>query len=70
MGIPDLRARSSAQCFAWQYAFYTHLLYRKVPVSAPHLFDITQAMHVMRGHLDPIRAAEEALQTWPFHVTD
>ena len=70
MSIPDVRARSRAQCFAWQYAFYTHLLYRKAPVAAPQLFDITQAVHVIRGHLDPIRVAEETLQHWPFDVTD
>jgi hypothetical protein len=70
MGTPDLRTRSSAHGFAWQYAFYTHLLYRKAPVAAPHLFDITQAIHVLRGHLDPIRVAEETLRNWPFDLTD
>jgi hypothetical protein len=63
-----IRARAIADCFAWQYAFYTHLLSRKAPGTAAQLFDITQVVHVLRGHLDPIRTADEILLTWPFDV--
>jgi len=65
-----IRARSAADCFAWQYAFYTRLLYQKAPGTAAQLFDITQVVHVLRGHLDPIRMANETLLTWPFDVTE
>src|SRR6187455_2417566 len=70
MSSPDLRAKSSVDCFAWQYAFYTHLLYRKAPGTAPQLLDITRVVHLMRGHRDPIRVAHETLLTWPFDTTE
>jgi hypothetical protein len=70
MGSSTFRSKSPVDCFAWQYAFYTHLLYRKAPATAAHLFDVTQAVHAVRGHVDPIRAAHETLQSWPFEVTD
>ena len=63
-----IRAKSAADCFAWQYAFYMHLLSRKAPGTAAQLFDITQVLHILRGHLDPIRMANEALLSWPFDV--
>ena len=70
MSSPDVRAKSSADCFAWQYAFYTHLLYRKAPGTAAQLLDITRVVHLMRGHRDPIRVAHETLLTWPFDTTE
>jgi hypothetical protein len=70
MRSSDIRNRSLVECFAWQYAFYTHLLYRKAPASAAILFDVAQAVHVMRGHLDPIRVADETLRHWPFDLAE
>jgi hypothetical protein len=64
----EIRAKTMAHRFAWQYAFYTHLLSRRAPATAAQLLDITQVVHALRGHLDPIRTANETLLTWPFDV--
>jgi hypothetical protein len=66
----QIRAKSRTECFAWQYAFYAHLVYGKAPGTAAQLFDLTRLVHVMRGHMDPIQAADEVLLTWPFDVTE
>ena len=68
MRTAKFRSRSVAHCFAWQYAFYTHLLRRRAPATSAQLFDITQVVHVWRGHLDPIRVANETLLSWPFEL--
>lgn len=34
------------------------------------LVALAQALHAVRGHLDPIAVADEVLQTWPFDVTE
>jgi hypothetical protein len=70
MSTRQIKAKSRIQCFAWQYACYAHLVFGKAPGSAAQLFDLTQALHVLRGHLDPIRVADEVLLTWPFDVTE
>jgi hypothetical protein len=66
----QIRAKTRAACFAWQYAFHAHLICRKAPLSVPQLLDLTQAVHAFRGHLDPIAVADEILLTWPFDVTE
>ena len=38
--------------------------------SAAQLLHLTQAVHAFRGHLDPIRVADEVLLTWPFDVPE
>jgi hypothetical protein len=48
-----IQARSAADCFAWQYAFYTRLLYQKAPGTAAQLFDITQVRSCSEGSLGP-----------------
>jgi hypothetical protein len=40
------------------------------PGSAAQLLHLTQAVHAFRGHLDPIRVADEVLLTWPFDVPE
>lgn len=55
---------------AWQYSFYAYLLYREAPASEAQLLDLAQALHVMKGHLNPIAAADAVLLTWPFEVTE
>jgi len=42
-GDTPVRAKSSVDCFAWQYAFYTHLLYRKAPGTAAQLLDTPES---------------------------
>jgi hypothetical protein len=68
MRTAKIRVRSVADSFAWQYAFYTHLRSRKAPGTAMQLFEIAQVVYVLRGHLDPIRTANETLLTWPFEL--
>lgn len=70
MGVRQSRSNTRVQSFAWQYAFYARLLCCKAPGTATHLFNLTQAVHAFRGHLDPIRVADEILLTWPFDVTE
>jgi hypothetical protein len=70
MSTRQVRAKSRVHCFAWQYAFYAHLVFGKAPGTAAQLFDLTQAIYILRGHLDPIRVADEVLLTWPFDVTE
>jgi len=66
-GIKTAKART--QCFAWQYAFFARLAHRKAPGSTTQLLHLTQAVHAFRGHLDPLRVADEVLLTWPFDVS-
>lgn len=56
--------------FAWQYSFYAYLIYRQAPASEEQLSDLAQALHVMKGHLNPIAVADAVMLTWPFEVTD
>ena len=56
--------------FAWRYAFHAHLVYRGAPMTRMQLVALAQAVHALRGHLDPIAVADEVLQTWPFDVTE
>ena len=60
------RTKAPIDAFAWQYAFYAHLIYRKAPASDAQLSDIAQVMYCLKGHIDPKAAAEEILATWPF----
>ena len=50
--------------------FYAYLIYRQTPVCDAQLSDLAEAMHVMKGHLNPIATADEVLLTWPFDVTE
>ena len=70
MNRGKLLARTPIDRFAWQYSFYAHLIYRQAPVSEAQLSDLAQAAHVMKGHLNPIAAADEVMLTWPFDVTE
>jgi hypothetical protein len=55
---------------AWRYSFCAYLAYREAPASAAQLRALAQALHVMKGHLNPIAAADAVLLTWPFEVTE
>jgi hypothetical protein len=70
MNQRPLRSKSAADRFAWRYAFHAHLLYRGAPMTKAQLADLAQAVHAVRGHLDPIAVADEILLTWPFDVTE
>ena len=63
-------SKSPTECFAWHYAFFARLVGRRAPGSAAELLNLTQAVHAFRGHLDPIRVADEVLLTWPFDVPE
>ena len=65
-----IRQKSTTECFAWQYAFFAHLANRRAPGSSEQLLHLTQAVHAFRGHLDPIRVADEVLETWPFDLPE
>jgi hypothetical protein len=66
----ELDTQASADRFAWQYSFYAYLIYRQAPASEEQLADLAQALHVMKGHLNPIAAADAVMLTWPFDVTE
>ncbi len=70
MGQHRIRAKSPTERFAWHYAFFARLTNRKAPGSTAQLLHLTQAVHAFRGHLDPIRVADEVLLTWPFDVLE
>ena len=70
MGHQRIRANTSTECFAWHYAFFARLANRGAPGSPAQLLHLTQAVHAFRGHLDPIRVADEILLTWPFDVSE
>ena len=65
-----MRTRSASESFAWRYAFHSHLVFRGAPMTKAQLADLAQALHALRGHLDPIAVADEVLLTWPFDVTE
>jgi hypothetical protein len=70
MGDPGIRAKSRTQTFAWHYAFFARLAQARAPGSTAELLHLTQAVHAFRGHLDPIRVADEVLLGWPFDVPE
>ena len=70
MAQPRIGTKSPTECFAWHYAFFARLANRRAPGSAAQLLHLTQAVHAFRGHLDPIRVADEVLLTWPFDVPE
>ena len=70
MGPCQITAKSPLDRFAWQYTCYAHLVYHRAPMSEAELADLAQAVHAVRGHLDPIAVADEILLTWPFDVTE
>ncbi|MDQ6638212.1 MAG: hypothetical protein M3Z15_00910 [Pseudomonadota bacterium] len=70
MGHHRITAKSKTERFAWHYAFFARLANRKAPGSAAQLLHLAQAVHAFRGHLDPIRVADEVLLTWPFDVPE
>ena len=70
MGPDRIRTKSPTECFAWHYAFFARLTSQKAPGSAAELLHLPQAVHAFRGHLDPIRVADEVLLTWPFDVPE
>jgi hypothetical protein len=63
MTTRQIRAMSPIDCFAWQYAFYAHLVHRKAPMTADQLTGLAQAVHALHGHLNPIAVADEVLLT-------
>jgi hypothetical protein len=69
VSIREVRDKSPIDCFAWQRAFCARLACRRAPTTPAQLFDLAQAVHAFRGHLDPIAVADEILRTWPFDVT-
>jgi hypothetical protein len=70
MGNRQITVRSSRHRFAWQYALCARLVNHGAPLSETQLADLSQAVHALRGHLDPIAVADEILLTWPFDVTE
>ena len=70
MTSQKIHALTPPDRFSWQYSFYAYLIYRQASVSNQRLSDLAQILHVMKGHLDPIEAAEEVLLSWPFEVTE
>lgn len=70
MGPQPTCTRSRTERFAWHYAFFARLASRKAPGSPAQLLHLTQAVHAFRGHLDPIRVADEVLLSWPFDVPE
>jgi hypothetical protein len=70
MGHQGIRTKTPTECFAWHYTFFARLTSRRAPGSAAQLLHLTQAVHAFRGHLDPIRVADEVLLTWPFDVPE
>ena len=70
MSRRTLKSRSAMDRFAWRYAFHAHLVYRGAPMTKVQLADLAQAVHALRGHLDPIVVADQVLLTWPFDVTE
>jgi hypothetical protein len=70
MGIERLHAQTPVDRFAWQYSFYAYLIYRQAPASVEQIAALAQAYHAMRGHLNPIAAADAVMLTWPFEVTE
>ncbi|HEY2560238.1 MAG TPA: hypothetical protein VGI48_11060 [Caldimonas sp.] len=70
MSLPRIGTKSPRESFAWHYAFFARLARRRAPGSAAQLLHLTQAVHAFRGHLDPIRVADEVLLTWPFDVPE
>ena len=70
MGNRQISIRASRHRFAWQYALCARLVNHGAPLTAAQLGDLSQAVHALRGHLDPIAVADEILQTWPFDVTE
>jgi hypothetical protein len=66
MSPRQLRTKAPIDAFAWQYASYAQLIYRKAPASNARLSDLAQVMYSLKGHLDPKAAADEILATWPF----
>jgi len=56
--------------FSWQCSFYAYLIYRQAPLTEDQLFDLAQCVYPLRGHVDPIDAADEMMLTWPFDVTE
>jgi len=70
MNGEELQAQESMDRFAWEYSVYAYLIYREAPATAQHLSALAQALHVMKGHLNPIAAADAVMLTWPFDVTE
>jgi len=70
MGAQPTCTRSRTERFAWHYAFFARLASCKAPGSPAQLLHLTQAVHAFRGHLDPIRVADEVLLSWPFDVPE
>lgn len=70
MGERHVKAESPRQRFAWQFAFCARLANHGAPMADGELADLAQAVHALRGHLDPIAVADEILLTWPFDVTE
>ncbi len=70
MDQEELCANPPIDRFAWQYSFYAYLVYRQAPARGRALADLSQVLHVWKGHLSPIEVADAVLRTWPFDVTD
>ena len=66
----ELRPRTPIDAFAWQYAFFTQLIYRGAPAPEVVLSDVAHIFYLSKGHLCPEAAAAEALMTWPFELKD
>lgn len=69
MDIEDLCAKTPTDRFTWQYSFYAYLVYRSAPAPEGQLADLAQIVHSMKGHMDPIEAADEVMSSWPFDLT-
>ena len=69
-GMQRFTPRVALDRAAWQYSFCAYLAYREAPATPAQLRALAQALQVMKGHLNPIAAADAVLLTWPFEVTE
>jgi len=63
---PAMDMTRPIDAFAWQYAFFAHLIYKRAPASDAQLSDLAQVMYALQPGRDPKAAAEQALLKWPF----
>jgi hypothetical protein len=55
--------------FAWQYAFYAHLVYKRAAAPEAQLSDLAQVMCALSQHQEPKSVVEAVLLSWPFNAS-
>ena len=61
--------RRPIDAFAWQYAFYAHLVHRRASAPEAQLSDLAQVMWAVSRKQDPRAVAERVMVSWPFAVS-